>query len=58
MKKNPEIDSLISAGKPSIITIDPNIKTEITRRRIETLSKEITAHISSKKKVHIIMVKE
>ncbi len=58
MRKNPEIDSLISAGKPSIITIDPNIKTEITRRRIETLSKEITAHISSKKKVHIIMVKE
>lgn len=58
MRKNPEIDNLISAGKPSVITIDPNIKTEITRRRIDTLSKEITAHISSKKKVHVILIKE
>lgn len=49
---------ILSLGKAEKVTVDPNFKTDITRRQIDTLIKDIKIHLSNRKKVHIIVVKE
>lgn len=57
MKKG-EIDKIIDLGSHEVITLDPNIKQEITRKQTDALTLGVRSHLAKRKKVHIIIVKE
>jgi hypothetical protein len=57
MKKD-DIQKIISAGETTIVAIDPDMKTEISRRRIDGIISDMKKHLSRQKKVHVILVKE
>ena len=57
MKKD-DILKIISSGEPTIVSIDPDIKTEISRKQIEGIITDMKKHLSKKKKCHIVLVKE
>jgi hypothetical protein len=57
MKKD-DILKVISLGEPIIVSIDPDIKTEISRKQIEGIVSDMKKHLSKKKKCHIVLVKE
>jgi hypothetical protein len=57
MKKD-EISKIIASGETTIVSIDPDIKTEISRKQIEVIVTDIKKHLSKKKKCHIVLVKE
>jgi hypothetical protein len=57
MKKD-DIQKIISLGEPNLFTIDPDIKTEISGRQINSLVSDMRRHLAKRKKVHIILVKE
>ena len=57
MKKD-DILKVISLGEPIIVSIDPDIKTEISRKQIEGIVLDMKKHLSKKKKCHIVLVKE
>ena len=57
MKKD-DILKIISSGEPTIVSIDPDIKTEISRKQIEGIVTDMKKHLSKKKKGHIVLVKE
>jgi hypothetical protein len=57
MKKD-DILKIISSGEPIIVSIDPDIKTEISRKQIEGIVTDMKKHLSKKKKCHIVLVKE
>jgi hypothetical protein len=57
MKKD-DILKVISLGEPIIFSIDPDIKTEISRKQIEGIVTDMKKHLSKKKKCHIVLVKE
>ena len=57
MKKD-DIHKNISSGEPIIVSIDPDIKTEISRKQIEGIVTDMKKHLSKKKKCHIVLVKE
>ena len=57
MKKD-DILKIISSGEPTIVSIDPDIKTEISRKQIEGIVTDMRKHLSKKKKCHIVLVKE
>ena len=57
MKKD-DILKIISLGEPTIVSIDPDIKTEISRKQIEGIVIDMKKHLSKQKKCHIVLVKE
>ena len=57
MKKD-DILKIISSGEPTIVSIDPDIKTEISRKQIEGIVTDMKKHLSKRKKCHIVLVKE
>ena len=57
MKKD-EISKIIASGKSTIVSIDPDIKTEISRKQIEGIVTDMKKHLSKKKKCHIFLFKE
>lgn len=57
MKKD-DILKIISSGEPTIVSIDPDIKIEISRKQIEGIVTDMKKHLSKKKKCHIVLVKE
>ncbi len=57
MKKE-DILKIISLGEPTVISIDPDIKTEISRKQIDGIVNDMKKHLSKKKKCHIVLVKE
>jgi len=57
MKKE-DILKIISLGEPIIVSIDPDIKTEISRKQIDGIVTDMKKHLSKKKKCHIVLVKE
>ena len=57
MKKD-DILKIISLGEPIIVSIDPDIKTEISRKQIEGIVTDMKKHLSKKKKCHVVLVKE
>ena len=57
MKKD-EISKIIASGESTIVSIDPDIKTEISRKQIEGIVTDMKKHLSKKKKGHIVLVKE
>ena len=56
--KKDDILKIISSGEPTIVSIDPDIKTEISRKQIEGIVTDMKKHLSKKKKCHIVLVKE
>jgi hypothetical protein len=56
--KKEDILKVISLGEPIIVSIDPDIKTEISRKQIEGIMLDMKKHLSKKKKCHIVLVKE
>lgn len=57
MKKN-DIQKIISLGDSTVVSIDPDTKTEISRRKIEGIITDMKMHLSKRKKVHVVLVKE
>lgn len=57
MKKE-EIHKVISLGEAKVVSIDPDIKSEISRKQIDGIVKDLKKHLMQKKKVHIVLVKE
>ena len=57
MKKG-DIQKVVDLGEPTVFTIDPDIKTEISSRQINILVSDMRRHLGKRKKVHIILVKE
>lgn len=56
--KKEDIAKIISSGEPTIVSIDPDIKTEISKKQIDDIVKDMKKHLQRKKKVHIILVRE
>jgi hypothetical protein len=56
--KKEDILKIISLGEPIIVSIDPDIKTEISRKQIDGIVSDMKKHLSKKKKLHIVLVKE
>ena len=56
--KKDDILKIISLGEPVIVSIDPDIKTEISRKQIDGIVTDMKKHLSKKKKCHIVLVKE
>jgi len=56
--KKDDILKIISLGEPVIVSIDPDIKTEISRKQIDSIVTDMKKHLSKKKKCHIVLVKE
>jgi hypothetical protein len=57
MKKD-DIQKIISSGKVTAISIDPDIKTEISRKMIDGMAADMKKHLQRKKKVHIVLIRE
>ncbi len=57
MKKD-ELLKIISIGEQSTFTVDPDIKTEISRKQIDAMVRDMKKHLAKNKRVHIILVKE
>jgi hypothetical protein len=56
--KKEDIQKIISSGEPTIVSIDPDIKTEISKKQIDGIISDMKKHLSKKKKVHIVLIKE
>lgn len=57
MKKD-DIQRLINLGETTLVSIDPDVKSEISRRKIDSITSDMKKHLSRKKKVHILLIRE
>ena len=57
MKKD-DIQKIISLGDTTVVSIDPDIKTEISKKQIDGIVADMKKHLLRKKKVHIVLVRE
>ncbi len=57
MRKD-DIQKIIPSGEPTIVSIDPDIKTEISKKQIDGIVKDMKKHLSKQKKVHIVLIRE
>ena len=59
MKMNDkEIKELLSRGASSRVDFDPSLKNEITRSSLDGMIREVKGHLSRKRKVSVVVVKE
>lgn len=56
--KRDDIQKIISSGEPTVVSIDPDFKTEISKKQIEGIVNDMKKHLLRKKKVHIVLVRE
>lgn len=57
MKKS-DVDKVIASGEYTIVSINPDNKTEISRRKIDGIISDMKRHLAKNKMVHIILVRE
>jgi excinuclease UvrABC helicase subunit UvrB len=57
MKKD-DIQKIIDLGEPTVVSIDPDIKTEISKKQIDGIIGDMRKHLAKRKKVHIVLVRE
>lgn len=57
MKKD-DYSKLLSLGQATSITMDPDIKTEISRKQIDGVVADVKKHLAKRKKVHVIVIME
>ena len=48
--KKDDILKIISSGEPTIVSIDPDIKTEISRKQIEGIVSDMKKHLAKRKR--------
>ena len=53
-----DIQKIISTGEATMVSIDPDIKTEISKKQIDGIVSDMKRHLAKNKKVHIILVRE
>jgi len=53
-----EIKKVLGLGTPSTFSLDPNMKNEITRSTLDSIIREVKKHLSAKRKVSVVLVKE
>ena len=53
-----EIKTIMSLGSSKIFTVDPSHKDMISKATIDALVREAKRHLATKKKVHLVLVKE
>jgi hypothetical protein len=51
-------EKLLSSGTHSVYTCDPLQKDQITKSTVDTAQREIKSHLTKKRRVHLIIVKE
>ena len=56
--KTDQIYQILSAGKATTISLDPDLKTEINRVQLDSMVREARKHLTLKKRVHLIMIRE
>jgi hypothetical protein len=56
--KKMDVQKVISLGESTVVSIDPNLKTEISRRQIESVISDMKKHLSRNRRVHVVLVKE
>ena len=56
--RDKEIKELLSRGSFSTITFDPSLKNEITTSSLNAMVREIKGHVSKKRKVSVVLVRE
>ena len=57
MKKE-GIQKIIALGEANVVSIDPDIKTEISQKQINRIVNDMKKHLSKKKRCHIVLIKE
>ena len=57
MKKD-DIQKIINLGETTTVSINPEIKTEISKKQIDGIISDMKKHLSRKRKVHIVLVRE
>ncbi len=57
MKKD-DIQKLLKQSEMEVFTINPDIKTEISRKQIDGIVTDMKSHLAKNKMIHIILVKE
>ena len=57
MKKD-DIQKVIASGEHTMVSINPDNKTEISRRKIDGIISDMKQDLAKNKMVHIILVKE
>ena len=58
MTSDKEIKSVLSLGQKSVFSNDPAHKDAISKTTLELINKEAKRHLSARKKVHFILIKE
>ncbi len=56
--KKEDIAKIIASGEPTIVSIDPDMKTEISKKQIDGIVSDMKKHLQRKKKVHIVLIRE
>jgi hypothetical protein len=57
MKKD-DIQKIISLGESTVVSIDPDIKTDLSKKQIDEIVSDMKKHLTRRRKVHLILVKE
>ena len=53
-----EIKDILSRGTSSTFTLDPSHKNEITRSRLDIITRDVRKHLAAKKTVSVIVIRE
>jgi len=56
--KKEDIQKIISTGEATMVSIDPDIKTEISKKQIDGIVADMKRHLAKNKKLHIVLIKE
>jgi len=53
-----EITRLLASAKYTTVSLDPNVKDHITKRQLDDVTRSARSHLSARKKVHLVVVRE
>ena len=53
-----DIYKVISLGEATVVSVDPDIKTDISKKVIDAMVKDMKKHLSKRKMVHIVLIRE
>jgi len=53
-----DIKTIMSLGPSKIYTVDPDQKDAISKATLDLLIREAKRHLSKKKKIHLVLIRE
>ena len=53
-----DIKTIMSLGSSKIYTVDPDQKDAISKATLDLLIREAKRHLSKKKKIHLVLIRE